>query len=344
MKAQRRPPKKIVIKTSRNNWVQICRTCTLPPDRKVDAVSRWLLVTRACVQPMTLTAAAIAGLLAVRHPAFNPLLFALATLGLITAHAANNMVNDFFDLEAGLDTEHYPRSLYTPHPIASGLVTRRQLLTAILVTNVADAAIMLVLFAARGWPVVAFALAGLFISVFYVAPPLRLKAHGLGEPGVFLVWGPLMVGGTYYAAVGGIDSGVFWASVPYALLVMTVLMGKHVDKAEWDREAGVRTLPVILGESLARRTTLALMACFYIVVAGLIVTGDLPVWTAATVAGIPRLKKVAELYGRPRPDAPPDGYPLWPLWFVSAAFVHSRRAGALLVVGLACGAIWPVFV
>ncbi|MCP4222408.1 MAG: hypothetical protein GY773_03600, partial [Actinomycetia bacterium] len=60
----------------------------------------------------------------------------------------------------------------------------------------ADLAILLHLTSARGWPVVLFALAGLFVSVFYVAPPLRLKQRGLGEPGVALVWGPLMIGGT----------------------------------------------------------------------------------------------------------------------------------------------------
>ena len=343
MKVERRPPKKIVVKTSRNNWVQICRTCTLPPERRVDPLSRWLLVTRACVQPMTLTAAALAGLLAARHPAFDPWLFGLAALGLVLAHAANNMVNDFFDLEAGLDTESYPRSLYTPHPIAAGLVTRKQLLVAILAANVADALIMLLLFAQRGWPVVAFALGGLFISVFYVAPPLRLKAHGLGEPGVFLVWGPLMVGGTYYSAVGEVGPGVILASLPYALLVMTVLMGKHIDKLEWDAAAGVRTLPVILGEVPARRVTLGAMIGFYAVVAALVVAGELTVWTGLVALALPRLRKVAEVYNRSKPASPPEGYPLWPLWFVSAAFVHSRRAGALLVVGLALGAVWPAF-
>jgi 1,4-dihydroxy-2-naphthoate polyprenyltransferase len=344
VKAERRPQKRIVVKTSRNNWVQICRTCTLPPEREVDLVSRWLLVTRACVQPMTLTAIAIAGLLALRHQQFDAILFSLSALGLVLAHAANNMVNDFFDLKAGLDTEQYPRSLYAPHPIASGLVTRRQLLGAILLTNAGDAAIMLFLFVQRGWPVVVFALGGLFISVFYVAPPLRLKAHGLGEPGVFLVWGPLMVGGTYYAAVGTIDARVFLASIPYALLVTTVLMGKHIDKARWDEEAHVRTLPVILGEPRARRITLAGMIAFYVVVAVLIATGDLPVWTALVVLAFPRLRRVADAYGRERPSKPPEGYPLWPLWYVAAAFVHSRRAGALLVVGLGLGAVWPVFV
>ena len=48
--------------------------------------------------------------------------------------------------------------------------------------------------------VIAFALAGLFLSVFYVAPPFSLKRHGLGELDVFLTWGPLMIGGTYLVA------------------------------------------------------------------------------------------------------------------------------------------------
>ena len=47
-----------------------------------------------------------------------------------------------------------------------------------------------------------FALLGLFVSVFYVAPPLKLKHRGFGEPGVSLVWGPLMIGGTYFVTAG----------------------------------------------------------------------------------------------------------------------------------------------
>ncbi len=111
---------------------------------------------------------------------------------------------------------------------------------------------MLVLTAARGPLVIAFALAGLFISVFYVAPPIRLKHIGLGEPGVFLVWGPLMVVGTFFVATGAIPGWVWVASLPYAILVTTVLFGKHIDKIEADTRKGVRTLPVILGERRAR--------------------------------------------------------------------------------------------
>lgn len=324
------------------NWRHALRTCG-PPAGDPDAVSKWLVIARACVLPMTLVAATVAGLLAVRQDSFEPLYFALALLGVLLAHSSNNMINDYFDLRSGLDTSSYPRALYAPHPVLSGLTTKQQLLAAIAATNGADAAIMIVLAAVRGWPVGAFALAGLFVSVFYVAPPLRLKAHALGEIGVFLVWGPLMVGGTYYAAAGEIGWEVLAASVPYGLLVMSVLMGKHIDKAPWDRVAGVRTLPVAIGEGTARRATLGLMGAFYLGVFALVLAGIFPLWTLAVVGTLPLFVKAARTFSHPKPESPPANYPVWPLWFASWAFVHSRRAGGLLVLGLGMGALWPVF-
>ena len=148
------------------------------------------------------------------------------------------MINDYFDLEGGVDTDEYVRALYAPHPILSGWVTKRQLAAAILIANAIDLAIMLFLASQRGPLVIAFALAGLFISVFYVAPPIRLKHIGLGEPGVFIVWGPLMVGGTFFVATGQLPGWVWLASLPYAILVTTVLFGKHIDKIDRRRGQG----------------------------------------------------------------------------------------------------------
>ena len=109
---------------------------------------------------------------------------------------------------------------------------------------------------------------GLFISVFYVAPPLKLKHHGLGEPGVFIVWGPLMIGGTYFVTAGTLPAWVWLASIPYALVVTTVLIGKHVDKYEQDRARGIHTLPVLLGRERSLRLNQVLMAAFYVIVVG----------------------------------------------------------------------------
>jgi len=289
---------------------------------------------------MTITAAAIAGLLAAfadEHVRWW--LFALAAAGLVLAHIANNLMNDLFDLEVGVDSDTYPRALYAPHPVLSGTITRRRLLTAALVVNAADLAILVVLFLARGWPVVAFALGGFLLSVAYTAPPLRLKKHGLGEPTVLVVWGPLMVGGTYYAATGNLPAEVVFASLPYALLCTTVLMGKHIDKIPWDARDGTYTLPVLLGERAARGITQAMMLAFYVLVALLVGVGTYPIAALLVVLAVPKLVRIWPAFSQPKPSEPPEGFPIWPLWYAALAFVHTRRAGGLLVLGLIVGVI-----
>jgi 1,4-dihydroxy-2-naphthoate octaprenyltransferase len=289
---------------------------------------------------MTITSALIGGLLAAATaPSCHWGYFTLALLGLVLAHATNNMINDYFDTIGGVDTATYTRTLYAPHPLFSNLISKEGLIAAIVACNLADLAIGVWLLSARGWPVAAFALAGLFISVFYVAPPLKLKHHGLGEPGVFVVWGPLMIGGTYYVTAGILPAWIWLASVPYALVVTTVLIGKHVDKYEQDGERGIHTLPVLLGRERSLRLNQILMVAFYVVVAALVLQGTLGVGVLLVVLAIPRLLTVLKAYREPKPAGPPPGYRLWPLWFVSLAFYHNRLAGGLFVLGLALNVV-----
>ncbi len=324
------------------NWGEVLRTQNLSSDRHMDLVSRWLLITRASVFPMTITAAVIGGLLAASAPNPEWIYFTAALIGLVLAHAANNMINDYFDLEGGVDSAEYVRAQYAPHPVLSGLISKHGLVMAIAVVNLLDLAILLYLVDARGWPAAAFALLGLFISVFYVAPPLRLKHHGLGEPGVFLVWGPLMIGGTYYITAGSLPPWVLVASLPYALLVAAVLIGKHVDKLEADSAKGIHTLPVLLGRERALFLNQELMVLFFAVVLCLVLVGTLGVWTLLVFGALPQLGQTLKVYAKPRPEQAPRGFPIWPLWYVAWAFRLTRRAGALLVLGLLVNAIYPV--
>lgn len=323
-------------------WRYALRT-TNPAEGATDSVSRWLVVTRAAVLPMTLTAGAIAALLAVGRPGLDVLSLVLAVLGITFAHVANNLMNDLFDTQVGGDTSAYPRALYAPHPILSGLVSRRQLLTAILLTNVADLAILVVLAVRSGWPVVAFALAGFVLSVAYTAPPLRLKERGLGEADVLVVWGPLMVGGTYYAALEQLPWEVVLISIGYGALCTVVLMGKHIDKIPYDAPTGTRTLPVVLGEPAARTLTKWLMASYYLLVVICVAIGALAWPALLALAALPALVKAWQKFGEPRPAEPPPGLVVWPLWFAAIAFLHARRAGGLLVAGLAIAAVLRVW-
>jgi 1,4-dihydroxy-2-naphthoate octaprenyltransferase len=322
-----------------HNWRYVLAT-TNPPPGRLDPVSKWLYLTRAGVLPMTLVSGAVAGLLAVYRDAdVSWGWYALALIGIIGAHMANNLMNDLFDLGVGTDREDYPRNLYSPHPVLSGVISRKGLAACALVVNAICLAIMIVLTAARGWPIIAFALGGFLLSTAYTAPPLRLKKHGLGEPTVLVVWGPLMVGGTYYAATGGIPGAVILASLPYALLCTTVLMGKHIDKIPWDEADGTHTLPVIMGEAAARRLTQGMFIAFYVSILALVIAQVLPVASLLVVLSLPILKRTFEAYNHPKPEKPPVEIPVWPLWFAAASFIVTRRAGSLFVLGLIIGAI-----
>jgi 1,4-dihydroxy-2-naphthoate octaprenyltransferase len=57
---------------------------------------------------------------------------------------------------------------------------------------------------------------------------------------------------------------------------------------------------------------------------------------------MPQLVQAWKHFGQPKPDAPPAGFPVWPLWFAAIAFVHTRRAGSLLVLGLVVAAVFDI--
>lgn len=322
------------------SWRYAFRTTNPPEEGVVDSVTRWIVVTRAGVLPMTLTSGLLAVLLAADAPRVDWLNMTLAVIGIVIAHLANNLMNDLADTQVGADTADYPRALYAPHPILAGLVTKRQLVAGIVVCQFIDLAIMLVLVARRDWWVAAFALGGLFLSWAYTAPPLRLKKIGLGELDVLLTWGPLMVGGVYYAGVGTLPWQVVAAATVYALLPTSVLMGKHIDKLSFDERLGTRTLPVLLGEARALALTRALMIGYYLGVIALVALRALPWPALLTLLALPLLVRTWRAFAAPKPEAPPENYPVWPLWWAAHAFVHTRRAGGLLILGLLAWAVW----
>lgn len=299
----------------------------------LDVVSRWLIATRSAVLVMTFNASAIAGLLALRDGAFHLLPWLMVTVGLLFAHATNNLINDFTDHIKGVDKDNYFRSQYGPQPLEHGLMTRAQLMTYIAVTGGIALAAGLYLVATRGEATLTLLGLGAFFVLFYTWP---LKYIGMGEVAVILVWGPLMVGGGYYVITGTINSDVILASLPCALAATTVLFGKHTDKLEADAAKGIRTMPVLLGEKRARQATIAMVILQYVLVFYLILNGYLS-WLMLVVLFAGKWAwQAIQAYQHPRPSAPPPELPpgVWPLWYAAFSFSHTRRFGLLFLLGL----------
>lgn len=299
----------------------------------LDLVSRWLVATRSAVLVMTFTSAAFAGLLAAKVGAFDPVLWLLVTLGLLLAHATNNLVNDLTDSWKGVDKDNYFRNQYGPQPLEAGLMTTRELLVYIAVTGFAALTIGVWLVAIRG-PEVAWLLgAGAVFVLFYTFP---LKYIGLGEPAVLVVWGPLMVGGGYYVITGHWSNQVAVASIAYALGPTAVLFGKHIDKLKEDEAKKIRTLPVLLGEEKSRWAVFGMLVGQLVLVVGLVATGYFHWVVLVALAAAPGLRRVYQVMSRPRPTEPPPELPagVWPLYCVATAFWYNRRFGMWFLLGL----------
>jgi 1,4-dihydroxy-2-naphthoate octaprenyltransferase len=219
------------------------------------------------------------------------------------------------------------------HVLEDGLMSERQFWGYLGVT--AGIALLLGawLISQRSGLTLDLMLAGGFFVLFYTWP---LKYYGMGEPAVLLVWGPLMVGGSYYVLAGQWSWSVTWLSLVFALGPTTVLFGKHTDKLEADRAKGVNTLPVLLGEKRSRHWVVAMIAAQYLLCLLLVATGSFGWALLLVFINLPKLPGLFSVFSRPKPAEKPDNYPpeVWPLWFSAQAFRHTRQFTSLFLLGV----------
>lgn len=299
----------------------------------LDVVARWLIATRSAVLFMTVMSAGLGGLLAARDGLFQWHSWLLCLLGLVFAHATNNLLNDYTDSRRGIDKNNYYRNQYGVHVLEDGLLTPASFWRYVFFTGGVALFVGLTLVWQHGGQTLNLMLAGAFFVLFYTWP---LKYYGLGEPAVLLVWGPLMLGGTYYVVAGQWSWPVTWFSLLYALGPTSVLFGKHIDKIDLDEEKQVRTLPVLLGEARARRCVILMLGLQYLLTVGL-VASSLFHWSMLLVLlNLRSFRRLLAAYRSPKPEQCPTKFPkgVWPLWFSAHAFSHTRKFTALFVAGL----------
>jgi len=280
---------------------------------------------------MTFISSSIAGLFAYRDGLFNFGVWAMVTLGLLLAHATNNLLNDFTDWSKGVDKGNYFRNQYGTHPMT--VMTKTEMMVYILITGLSALLCGVYLTYLRGEIVLYLTLAGAFFLLFYTYP---LKFIGMGEISVFIVWGLLMVGGGYYTITNQWDWRVVWASVPYSLGVTSVIFGKHIDKIHLDKDKKIYTLPVILGDPLSRKCVIGMMVLMYISVLYLILIRFFTPVLLLVFGAIPACVVSYSVFKLPKPAEAPKDYPrgIWPLYYVAVAFNHNRSFGTLFLLGL----------
>ena len=313
---------------------------------KLDLLSKWLIATRSAVTTVTLYSCVIGGLLAWRFGHFAWLPWIIVTLGLFIAHGTNNFLNDYTDFSRGVDKDYYFRTQYGVHPLVQGFWTRRQQLTWFAVSGVlAVLAGVYALFYTHFSPLVIGLFAfGALELLFYTWP---LKYLALGELSIFLIWGPILVAGVYSVLARGWTPEIWMvalAGVPFGLSVVSINIGKHIDKSADDIKKGVGTLPVRLGEKAARYINMAVLILIYLVILYLIFVPRFftPVLLIVLLAG-KRFLYAVGVHAKPRPAEPPKEWKFWPTWFSGFTFYHNRLFENLFILGLLADVLLRLF-
>jgi 1,4-dihydroxy-2-naphthoate octaprenyltransferase len=252
--------------------------------------------------------------------------FIACVLGAVLLHAGTNVVNEVYDVRKGIDTITSPRA---SHAIVKGRISER---AALLFAGMAFAlavGVGVYLAWSRGLPIVALGLIGLIGGWGYTAPPLEYKNRALGVPLVFVLMGPLMVEGAFFAVSGTWSLTALVLSVPVGLLVAAILHGNEWRDIREDSRAGISTLSSRIGRRWAHYGYVALVLGAYMVLAVTVILGVLPAWSMLAILSLPFLAQVirsAELgaTGQARAIAMID---------LQTARLH-LAFGTLLVVGL----------
>jgi 1,4-dihydroxy-2-naphthoate polyprenyltransferase len=313
-------------------------TKPLTPPTKVPVGRLWVQALRApfllaSIVPVLvgiLTAWQVRGVVDIR-------LSLLCLLGAAFAHLGTNMTNDAWDYRSGNDL-----AVRHLNPFAGGgrvlirgvLNLTTHLAVGLLFLSLASL-VGIVLVLEAGWPLLVIGVTGIFFAYSYVGPPLRLAHHGVGEIAVGLAFGPLIVLGTYFALTRAFDAPAAFLSISLGLLVAGILWINEVPDIPADEAVGKRTLVVRLGVAGATKVFTALVGAAYAILVIGVFFGLTPFVLLALMALPLAVKPVRGLR-----RAGADPHALIPS---NAAMVMTTLVtGALLLVGLAISAVWPM--
>ena len=271
-------------------------TLSLADDRTLgvgDRLARRAGTAYEILRPFAFTASIIPVLagasLAWVHQLWDWPAFVACLLGGVLLHAGTNVVNEVYDVRKGIDTITSPRA---SHAIVKGRISER---AALLFAGGAFAlAVVVGVYLAwlRGPAIVGLGVVGLIAGWGYTAPPLEYKNRALGVPLVFLLMGPLMVEGAYFAVSGTWSLTALVLSMPVGLLVAAILHGNEWRDIREDSRAGISTLSARIGRRWAHYGYVGLVLGAYMVLAVSVIAGILPAWTMLAILSLPFLAQV----------------------------------------------------
>ena len=216
----------------------------------------WIQAAR----PKTLAACAIpvlvGGVLAAKDGLFSGPLFIAILVAALLIQITTNFANDYFDVKKGADTE---KRLGPLRALQSGEVSERQMLLATMLTGVSALLVGIYLVTVGGVPILVIGILSLLFAILYTGGPFPLAYIGLGDVFVFIFFGPVAVGGTYFLFTEMVDIAALAVGCALGMISTAILVVNNIRDRETDRVANKNTLIVRFGAQFGRIEYLVLL-------------------------------------------------------------------------------------
>jgi len=205
----------------------------------------WFLASRPKTLPAAVAPIIIGLAMAYSdNKSINCLTAVLTLVCAVLIQVGTNFANDYFDFVKGTDNN---KRIGPKRATQNGLVSKKEMKFAFLMTFAIAALLGIVLVIKGGWPILIIGILAIIFGILYTAGPMPLAYVGLGDIFVFIFFGIVAVCGTYFLQAFKITLSVFIASLAPGLLSAAILTSNNLRDENNDRLSGKRTVVVRLG-------------------------------------------------------------------------------------------------
>lgn len=215
----------------------------------------WLLAIRPKTLPAGIAPVMIGLALAFGDGSFHFLSAAACLCAALLIQIGTNLANDYFDFKKGADVNRTG-----PTRVAqAGLIQPSIVLKAACLSFFIAGLISIYLILRAGPVIAVIAVISIISGFWYTAGKKALAYLGLGELFVFVFFGPVAVGGTYYVQTMDMNMAVLSAGLGPGFISCAILAVNNLRDIEGDRQVAKKTLAVRFGCSFARWEYILLM-------------------------------------------------------------------------------------
>ncbi len=234
-------------------------------------IKNWIQAFRLHTLPLSLSSIVLGSFLAYYSGDFSWIVFALAMFTTLLLQILSNLANDYGDSENGVDDDSRigPR-----RSVQSGAITAKQMKRMVIAVSVLSliSGSTLVYFGTKEVNFV-YTLSFLLLGLIAVASAIKYTVgknpygyRGWGDLFVFVFFGWVAVGGTFYLHTNTLPADIFLPATSVGFLSVGVLNLNNLRDQISDENSGKRTMVVLMGPKRAKIYHIALLS-------GAVITG-----------------------------------------------------------------------